>query len=109
MFVPQSLAAPDQLAWLRVILRALKGLACGLLVSLACWAPLIAQGATAPSNGSASRYSSQSQSYAVWERGEHVAEDLGIFTLVQPTRPGGIVRVSVPIGEFVTRASEVLR
>src|SRR5687768_8803316 len=43
MFVPQSLAAPDQPAWLLVILRAVKGLACGLLVSLVCWAPLVAQ------------------------------------------------------------------
>ena len=29
---------------------------------------------------------------------------LGIFTLVPPTRPGEMVRVSVPIGALVSRA-----
>ena len=105
MFVPQSLAAPDQLAWLRVILRAVKALACGLLVSLVCWAPLIAQ----ERDRSLERISLALQQPIPIVRGVGEVEStlpktLGIFTLVQPTRPGEIVRVSIPIGEFVTRA-----
>src|SRR5687767_6916531 len=103
MFVPQSLAAPDQPAWLLVILRAVKGLACGLLVSLVCWAPLVAQ----ERDRSLERIGLALQQPIPVVRGEGestLPKTLGVFTLVQPTRPGEIVRISIPIGEFVSRA-----
>lgn len=83
----------------------MKGLAGGLLVSLVGWAPLVAQ----ERDRSLERISLALQQPIPVIRGVDQVEStlpksLGIFTLVPPTRPGEIVRVSVPIGELVMRA-----
>ncbi len=96
---------PNQPSCLRVLVRAMKGLAGGLLVSLVCWAPLVAQ----ERDRSLERMSLALQQPLPIVRGGGEVESalpktLGIFTLVPPTRPGEIIRVSVPIGELVSRA-----
>src|SRR5688572_5256957 len=83
----------------------MKGLAGGLLVSLVCWAPLVAQ----ERDRSLERISLALQEPLPILRGSGQVESampktLGVFTLVPPTGPGEIVRVSVPVGEFVSRA-----
>ena len=86
-------------------MRAMKGLAAGILVSVACWAPLLAQ----ERDRSLERISLALPQPPAIVRGADPVESvapktLGIFTLVPPTGPGEIVRVSVPIGELVSRA-----
>jgi hypothetical protein len=83
----------------------MKGLVGGLLFWLICWAPLHAQ----------ERVRSLERIRVALERpfpivrGVDPAEStlpktFGIFTFVPPTRPGEMVRVSIPIGELVSRA-----
>lgn len=97
--------APDQPRCLRVIGRAMKGLAGGLLVSLICWAPLVAQQRAV----SLERIDLALQQplpivRSVGEAESAVPKTFGIFTAIPPTGPGEMIRVSVPIGEFVSRA-----
>ena len=83
----------------------MKGLAGGLLVSLVCWAPLAAQ----EQDRSLERIRlallpplpiapAVDQVETTWPK------TFGIFTFVRPALPGEMVRVSIPIGELVTRA-----
>jgi hypothetical protein len=83
----------------------MKGLAAGILVSVACSAPLLAQ----ERDRSLDRISLALQQPLAIVRGVDPVEaaapkTLGIFTLVPPTGQGEMVRVSVPIGELVSRA-----
>ena len=83
----------------------MKGLAGGLLVSLVCWAPLLAQ----EPDRSLERISLALQQPRPTVRVIGPVESaspktFGIFTLVPPTGRGEILRVSVPIGELVSRA-----
>jgi hypothetical protein len=83
----------------------MKGLVGGLVGALMYWAPLVAQ----ERDRSLERISLALQQPLPIVRGVGEVEStlpktLGIFTLVQPTRPGEIVRLSVPIGELVMRA-----
>lgn len=83
----------------------MKGLAGGLLVTLVCCAPLVAQ----ERDRSLERIRLSLEQPLPIVRGVGQVESalpktLGIFTLVPPTKPGEIVRVSVPIGELVSRA-----
>ena len=83
----------------------MKGVAAGILVSVAWSAPLHAQ----ERDRSLERISIALQQPLPIVRGADAVESarpktLGIFTLVPPTRPGEMVRVSVPIGELVSRA-----
>ena len=83
----------------------MKGLAGGLLVSLVCGAPMVAQ----ERDRSLERISLALQQPilvvpSVGQVENPLPKTLGILTLVPPTRPGEIIRISVPIGEFVSRA-----
>jgi hypothetical protein len=83
----------------------MKRLAAALLISLVWPAPLLAQ----ERDRTLERISLALQQQSPVVRGIAPVEGaspirLGVFTLVPPTRPGEIVRVSVPIGELVTRA-----
>jgi hypothetical protein len=76
----------------------MKGLARGFLVSLVCWAPLDGQ----ERDPSRERIRLALQQPLPSE--STLPRSLGILTFVQPTKPGEIVRVSIPIGELVTKA-----
>ena len=83
----------------------MKGLAGGFLLSLMCWAPLAAQ----ERDRSLERISLALQQPlpivpVVAQVEGHWPKTFGIFTFVQPTGPGEMVRVSIPIGELVSRA-----
>ena len=83
----------------------MKSLAAGLLVSVACSAPLLAQ----ERDRSLERIALALQQPVPVVRGAAGAESaspakLGVFTLVPTTLPGEMIRVSVPIGELATRA-----
>jgi hypothetical protein len=83
----------------------MRRLAAGVLVSLVCWGPLVAQERVR----SLERISLALQEPVPIVRGNGQVEGalpktFGIFTLVPPTERGEIVRVSVPIGELVSRA-----
>ena len=83
----------------------MKGVAAGILVSVAFSAPLLAQ----ERDRSLELIRVTLQQPLPIVTGVHSDESarpktLGIFTLVPPTRPGEIIRVSVPIGELVSRA-----
>ena len=83
----------------------MKALAGGLLFSLACSAPLVGQ----ERDRSLERISLALQKPFSIMRGVDPIEvpapkTLGIFTLVPPERHGEMVRVSIPIGELVSRA-----
>jgi hypothetical protein len=83
----------------------MKELAAGILVSVACSAPLLAQ----ERNRSLERISLALQQPLPIVPGVDPVESaapktLGIFTLAPPTGQGEMVRVSVPLGEFVSRA-----
>jgi hypothetical protein len=83
----------------------MKALAGGLLVSVVVSAPLLAQ----ERDRSLERISLGLQQLQPVLRGADAVKStapkkFGIFTLVPPTAPGEIVRVSVPIGELVSRA-----
>lgn len=83
----------------------MKGLAAGLLASVACSAPVLAQ---APDR-CLERLSLALQQPpplvgGATPMGTAAPKALGIFTLEPPSAPGEIVRVSVPIGELVSRA-----
>jgi hypothetical protein len=83
----------------------MKGLAAGLLVLLACPAPLLAQ----ERDPALARISLALQQPTLIVRGVDPVEraapkTFGIFTLLPPSAPGEIVRVSIPIGELVSRA-----
>jgi hypothetical protein len=80
-------------------------LAAGLLVSFVCTVPLLSQ----ERDRSLERIGVALQQPLPIVRGVAPAEGaqpkrLGIFTLVPPTLPGEVLRVSVPIGELVSRA-----
>jgi len=83
----------------------MKGLAGGLLVSFVCGAPVLAQ----ERDRALERISLALEQPLPTVRGVSPVESaapktFGIFTLVPPTERGEIVRVSVPIGELVSRA-----
>jgi hypothetical protein len=83
----------------------MKGLAGGLLVWLVCSAPVLAQ----ERDRSLERIGLALQQPIAIVPGvvpfqEDLPKKLGILTLVRPAMPGEIVRVSVPIGELVSRA-----
>ena len=83
----------------------MNGLSAGLLVAVACSAPLVAQ----ERDPSLERISLALQQPLSVVRGFDAVEPdapkaFGIFTLVPPTGRGEIVRVSVPVGELVSRA-----
>lgn len=83
----------------------MRGLAGGLVVSLACSAPLLAQ----EGDRSLERISVALDRPLPIVRGVDKAEiavpkTVGIFSLVPPSRPGEIVRVAVPVGELVSQA-----
>lgn len=83
----------------------MKGLPAGLLVLLVCSPPLLAQ----EQDRSLERISLALQQPAPIVSPNLLLEPqsprkLGIFTLVPPALRGEMVRVSVPIGELVTRA-----
>jgi hypothetical protein len=96
---------PDQPARRHVLLSAMRGLAAGIVVSSVCSAPLLAQ----ERDRSLERISLALEQPPPIMRGVGPVESaspkkLGIFTLVPPTSRGEMVRVSIPIGELVTRA-----
>ena len=83
----------------------MKGLAAGIVVSMACSVPLLAQ----ERDRSLERISLALQQPLRLARGLDPVESaaprtFGILTLVPPTGRGEMVRVSVPIGELVSRA-----
>ncbi len=83
----------------------MKGLAGGLLVWLVYSAPVLAQ----ERDRSLERISLALQQPlpivpSVVPFQENLPKKLGILTLVPPAMPGEIVRVSIPIGEFLSRA-----
>jgi hypothetical protein len=83
----------------------MKGLVGGLLFWLVCWAPLHGQ----ERDRSLERIRVALEQPFPIVRGAAPAEStlpktFGIFTFVPPTRPGEMVRVSIPIGELVSRA-----
>src|SRR5687768_2418820 len=83
----------------------MRGLLAGLLVSFVWSAPLLAQ----EEDRSLERIGLALQQQFPIVPGIATVESasptkLGIFTLVPPTSRGEMVRVSVPIGELVTRA-----
>ncbi len=83
----------------------MKGLVGGLLVSLVCGTSLVAQ----EQNSSLQRISLALEQPLPSLRGvgpvdSAAPKTFGIFTLLPPTGPGEMVRVSVPVGEFVSRA-----
>jgi hypothetical protein len=83
----------------------MKALAGGLLVWVVCSAPLLAQERDRPLE----RIRLALQQPLPIVRGVEpvdnaVPKTLGVLTLVPPTAPGEIVRISVPIGELVSRA-----
>jgi hypothetical protein len=89
---------------LHVIFSAMKALAGGLLVSVACSAPLLGQ----ERDRSLERIRLGLQQPLPVSGVDPVAsaapKTFGIFTLVPPTERGEIIRVSVPIGELVSQA-----
>jgi hypothetical protein len=83
----------------------MKGLASGLLVALTCAAPLAAQ----ERDRSLERIGLALQppheiAGGIGRVESALPKTFGVFTLVPPTGPGELIRVSVPIGEFVSRA-----
>ena len=83
----------------------MKALAGGLLVWVVCSAPLLAQERDRPLERIRLALQQPLQITRRVDSVESAApKTFGIFTLVPPTAPGEIVRVSVPIGELVTRA-----
>jgi hypothetical protein len=83
----------------------MKGLAGGLAISLACAAPLAAQ----------ERDRSLERIGLALQQPPQIVRDgipvesnfpkkLGFVTLVQPTKRGEMIRISIPIGEFIVRA-----
>ena len=83
----------------------MKRLVGGLLVSLASWAPLHAQ----ERDPAFERIRLELERPFSIVRGVDPAEStlpktFGIFTFLPPARPGEMVRVSIPIGELVSRA-----
>ncbi len=85
----------------------MKGLPAGLVVSLLCSAPVLAQ----ERDRSLERISLALQQpppivsgHVLLEGYPGTPRTLGIFTLVPPTLQGEVVRVSVPVGELVSRA-----
>jgi hypothetical protein len=84
----------------------MKGLAAGILASVACSAPLFAQERDRPLE----RLSlALQQPLAASVRGAAPVDGarpkaLGVFTLVPPTGRGEMIRVSVPVGDLVSRA-----
>jgi hypothetical protein len=84
--------------------RAMRGLAAGILVSVVCSAPLLAQ----ERDRSLERISFELQQPLPIVRsaepfGNAAPKKLGIFTLVPPTASGGMISISVPIWELVSR------
>jgi len=83
----------------------MKALAGGLLVAVVCSAPLLAQ----ERDRSLERISLALQQplpivHDLAPEESAVPKTLGIFTLVPPVGRGEMIRVSVPIGELVSRA-----
>jgi hypothetical protein len=83
----------------------MKGLVAGIVVSVACSAPLPAQ----ERDRSLERISLALEQSPPLGRGLDFVEGaaprtFGILTLVPPTGRGEMIRVSVPLGELVSRA-----
>lgn len=98
-------AGPDQRSSWCVIFSAMKGLAGGLLISVACSATLVGQERDRSFERISLRLQQAPPVLGVVNPVEGAApKRIGIFTLVPPTAPGEMVRVSVPIGELVSRA-----
>jgi hypothetical protein len=86
-------------------MKSMRRLTAGILVSLAWSAPLLAQERDRSLERISFALQQQSpdlRALVVDERPP--AARLGILTVVQPTLPGEMIRVSIPIGELVTRA-----
>jgi hypothetical protein len=82
-----------------------KGLAAGLLVCLFCWAPLVAQERDRSLERISLALALEPPLPIVRGAVEGPSpKKFGIFTLVPPTGRGELLRVSVPIGELVSRA-----
>jgi hypothetical protein len=101
----QAECLPDQRPCLFVIVSAMKGLWTGLLASLAGSTALLAQ----EQDRSLERIRiALDQTPPIIDGRDRVESTLprsfGIFTLVPPTKRGEFIRVSIPIGEFVSRA-----
>src|SRR6266545_914116 len=93
-------SSADQSSSLRVVGRRMNRLAAGLLVSFVCSVPVLGQ----ERDRSLERISVALQQPLPVVRGVDLAagaqpKRLGIFTLIPPTLPGEVLRVSVPIGE----------
>jgi hypothetical protein len=85
----------------------LKALAAGLMFWVACQVPLVGQ---ERDDRSLARIAVALQQPRSFMRGIDAIEaaeprTFGIFTLVRPELPGEFIRVSVPIGELVSRAA----
>ena len=83
----------------------MKGVVGGVLVALAWWTPLVAR----EQSDSLERIGLALQHPLPSVRGlgpvdSGAPKTFGIFTLLEPTGPGEVIRVSVPVGEFVSRA-----
>ena len=86
-------------------MRAMKGLVGGLLFSVICWAPLSAQERDPALNRIRVALEQPLPSVrGVGPAESNLPKTFGIFTFVPPTRPGEMIRVSIPIGELVSRA-----
>lgn len=85
----------------------MKALAAGLLLWVACPVPLVAQERD-PSLARISVALQQSQSFMRGIDPIEAAEPrtFGIFTFVRPELPGEFIRISVPVGELVSRAAK---
>ena len=83
----------------------MRGLVGGLLVAVVWWTPLVAQ----ERDGGVERIRLALEQPLPGLRGVGPVDGtapktLGIFTLIPPTVSGEMVRVSVPVGELVSRA-----
>ena len=105
IFVCGSRTGPDHSSTLRVTLGAMKAVAGWLVVWVTCTAPLNGQ----ERDRSLERMRLALQQPAEIGRGVSpvetaVPKTFGMVTFVPPTLPGEMVRVTVPIGELVSRA-----
>ena len=82
----------------------MKGLAGGLLLALVCGIPLLAQEQSSSLQRIRLALQQPPAGVVVGPIDSAAPKTFGIFTLLPPTGPGEMVRVSVPVGEFVSRA-----
>jgi hypothetical protein len=81
-----------------------KGLTGGFLVSLVCAAPLLAQERDRSLERISVALEKPHPAVPTVDFQGDFPKQLGIVTLVQPTRPGEVIRVAMPIGELVSHA-----